>query len=1003
MQNKGAIRLFAILLALVCIYQLSFTFITQRAEKQAIEKANGDSLLEKAYMDSLNDKKIFNILVTNYTYKECKEREINLGLDLKGGMNVVLEISVIDVIRSLSNYSNDPAFNQALTKAREMQKNSKEDFVGLFGKAFTAVAPGDKLSRIFNTRELSDRINPRSTDAEVLNIIRKESEGAIDNSFEILRKRIDKFGVTQPNIQKLETSGRILVELPGVKDPVRVRKLLQGTASLEFWETYDNREIFPILQNVNDKLRDIKKLEKDTLQSDTTQLAITAAPADSIKETADNTKADTASLSLLDDMKKDTASSELTDASTNENLPLFSIMSPNMDRQGNLAEGTSVIGFASFKDTAAINDIFEMKQMKSLLKRDLKLLWSIKAAEWDEKKNIFELHAIKVTGKYGKAPLTGDKVTSARKDFSQTGGSAQVNMTMNAEGTKIWARMTRENVNKAIAIVIDNYVYSAPRVINEITGGSSVITGNFTVEEADDLSNVLKSGKMPAPARIIEEEVVGPTLGKEAINAGMISFIIAFFVVLIYMIIYYHRAGWVADLALIANVLFIFGVLASFQAVLTLPGLAGIVLTLGMAVDANVIIFERVREELRAGKGLRMALADGYNNAYSAIIDGNVTTILTGIILFIFGTGPVQGFATTLIIGILTSLFSGIFITRLIFEGLLNRNQNIKFGNKLTNNFLVNTKIPFIEIRKILYVVSGIVIAIGLFSIFTKGLSLGIDFKGGRTYIVRFDEKVLTTDIQKGLRASLGETPEVKTYGSDKQVKITTKFMIDENSENMNVDSIVESKIFEGLQSFMNTNATKESFHENYLMSSQKVSPVVSYEIMQKAIWAIVFSLIGIFLYIFIRFKDWRYSLGGITSLAHDVLIVIGIYSIFQNVMPFSMEIDQAFIAAILTVIGYSINDTVIIYDRIREWTALYPKREKKELFNGAMNSTLGRTLNTSLTTLFTLIVMFIWGGEVIRGFIFALLVGIGIGTYSSIFNAAPIVYDTLKKKIKSN
>jgi len=984
MQNKGAIKFIAIALALVCVYQLSFTYVTKQVEKNAKAYAKGDSKKEFHYLDSVATETAYNFLwVRKYTYKECKERELNLGLDLKGGMNVTLEVSVVDLLKSLSNYSTDPSFLKAIEMAQSM--DASKDFITRFGNAYETIAPNTRLAAIFNTVELRDRISYNSTNKQVLDVIRTEAEGAIKNSFNIIRTRIDKFGVSQPNIQQLENSGRILVELPGVKEPERVRKLLQGTANLEFWETYENTEIFPFLAQANGKIKELKDAEQKLAEESKKDLKTATAEKKETTEKSDD----------LVKMLKEKEGKDSTSLTTTNSNPLFSVLYPNVDRSGQ-PYGYALVGRAHVKDTATVNKYLNLPQVKALFPRDLRLLWGVKAM--DKAETIFELYAIKTNNKT-KAPLDGSVITDARDEIADRKGASEVSMSMNAEGSRIWARMTGDNIDRCIAIVMDNYVYSAPKVNSEIKGGRSSITGGFSINEAKDLANVLKSGKLPAPAKIIQEEVVGPSLGNEAISAGMMSFIIAFIIVLIYMIAFYHTAGMVANIALVANLFFLFGVLASLGATLTLPGIAGIVLTMGMAVDANVIIYERIKEELRAGKGLRLAVNDGFKHAYSAIIDGNVTTILTGVVLYIFGSGPIQGFATTLIIGILTSLFSAIFIARLIFEWMLNRNQNILFANKWSQNFLHNININFIGIRKILYVVSATVIIIGIGSLTFKGLNYGIDFTGGRTYIVRFDKNVQVAEIRESLTKEFGEAPEVKTFGSANQVKISTKYMIRNNESS--TDSLIETKLFNGLKSYYPQSLKFSDFSTSNqsigILSSQKVGPTIASDIKTGAILAVIFALLSIFIYIAIRFKNWQWGLGGVTSLFHDSLIVISMYSIFYGILPFNMEVDQGFIAAILTIIGYSINDTVIIFDRIREYRVIHPKWELKDSINSAINSTLGRTFNTSMTTIVVLIAIFIFGGDVLRGFIFALLVGITVGTYSSIFNATPIAYDVIK------
>ena len=986
MQNKGAIRLFAILLGLICVYQLMFTFKASNVEKQAKEYAKGDRQKELTYLDSMSSEVVYNLLgLRKYTYKEVKELELGLGLDLKGGMNVTLEVKVVDLVRALSNFSKDSTFNAAIRLAVEKQENSQDDFVTLFGKAFDEVAPNGQLASIFNTLELKDQIKFNSSNAEVLDVLRKETKIAIDNSFNIIRTRIDRFGVAQPNIQPLQTAGRILVELPGVDDPKRVRKLLQGTANLEFWETYDNSEVLPYLGQANQKLVEILALKSD---QPATVADTTAAASSTATDTTNSL------LSELD--SKATADSSTVAADQQRQIPLFSVLQPNISPQGQAYPGAAV-GTSRFKDTATVNNYLKMDQVKALMPRNLAFKWTAKAV--DEKEEFYQLIAIKVTSRDGRAPLEGDVITDARQDYADMGSRPEVTMSMNSEGSKIWARMTKENVGKSIAIVLDGYVRSFPNVNQEITGGRSSITGLESVEEALDLANILKSGKMPAPAVIIAEDVVGPSLGREAINSGMWSFVIAFMLVLGYMLFFYSKkAGLAANISLIVNVFFLIGVLASLGAVLTLPGIAGIVLTMGMAVDANVLIYERVQEELNSGKGLRLAITDGYNAAYSAIIDGQVTTLLTGIVLYLFGSGPIKGFATTLIIGILTSMFTAIFISRLIFERQLSKNKNITFTAKITAQWLRNTKIPFLSKRKLAYYISGSLIVISLISFVTRGFHAGIDFKGGRTYVVRFDKDVKVADVQSALTGAFNNnTPEVKSFGSTKQVRITTSYKIDDMSEN--VDNEIEELMFEGLKKggFIG-DISLDTYTTLNRLSSQKVGPTISDDIKKDAIISIVFALGIIFLYILIRFRNWQYGLGGVVSLTHDTIITLGVFSLFYGLLPFSLEIDQAFIAAILTVIGYSINDTVIVYDRVREYLHLYPKRQLEDNMDHAMNSTLRRTFSTSLSTLVVLFAIFLFGGTSIQGFTFALLVGIGVGTYSSIFVATPVVYDTIRR-----
>jgi SecD/SecF fusion protein len=982
MQNKGAIRLFAILLGLICVYQLLFTYQANETEKEAKAYAKGDKQKEASYLDSISSQPVYNFLfgLKKYTYKEVKELELGLGLDLKGGMNVTLEVKVVDLVKALSNYSKDSTFNAAIRLAVKNQENSQEDFVTLFGQAFEEVSPNGKLASVFNTLELKEQVKYNSTNAEVLDVLRKETKIAIDNSFNIIRTRIDRFGVAQPNIQPLQTAGRILVELPGIDDPKRVRKLLQGTANLEFWETYDIAEVYPFLIEADKKIAEVLSLQA---------ASVTTTKADTTKTVASNDKVN----SLLKEME----SSEKKDTSAVDNMaelakqyPLTSLLRPTGAQSG------PVVGTANWKDTATINNYLKLDIVKSLLPRNLALKWTAKSLDKDE--IYYNMIAIKVTSRDGRAPLEGDVITDARRDYSEMGSRPEVTMRMNSEGAKVWARLTKENIGKSIAIVLDGYVRSFPTVQNEITGGSSSITGLESIEEAEDLANILKSGKMPAPAMIIQEEIVGPSLGREAINSGMWSFLIAFLLVLGYMIFFYsHKAGMTANIALVVNVFFLIGVLASIGAVLTLPGIAGIVLTMGMAVDANVLIYERIQEEINSGKSVRLAVTDGYKAAYSAIIDGQVTTLLTGIVLYIFGSGPIKGFATTLIIGILTSLFTAIFISRLIFERQLSKNKSITFTTKLTSHWLRKAKIPFLEKRKIFYGISGVMILISLISFVVRGFHSGIDFKGGRTYVVRFDKDVKVNEVQNALTASFSQAPEVKSYGGSNQVRITTTYKINDLSEN--VDDEVESLLYEGLKkgSFIG-DVSLDTFIKINRLSSQKVGPTISDDIKKDAALAIFFSLLMIFLYILVRFSNWQYGLGGVLALAHDSIITLGAFSLFYGILPFNLEIDQAFIAAILTIIGYSINDTVIVYDRIREYLHLYPKRTLAENMDKAMNSTLRRTFSTSLTVLIVLFAIFLFGGTSIQGFTFALLIGVGVGTYSSVFVAAPLVYDTIRK-----
>lgn len=990
MQNRGAILTFAILLAAVCLYQLSFTWKANQVKDDAIEFAQGSPEKEFQYLDSMKSEVVFNFLgLKKYTFKDVQELEMNLGLDLKGGMNVTLEVEVKDIIRAMSNYSTDETFVKALARADQLKTNSQDDYVTLFGRAFQEIDPNAKLASIFNTLELRDQINFNTTNAEVLKIVDEQTNAAIGNAFNIIRTRIDRFGVAQPNIQLLETNGRILVELPGVKDQNRVRNLLQGTAMLEFWETYENQDAYPYLAQANAKIAEIEAA---------------SAPAEEVEEAEETATEETTEgeeNSLLSEMEEEVDSAAVDGLEDlQKNYPLFALLNPSTNQSGQLFPGP-IVGMAHAKDTSKVNAYLAMPQVRSLFPRDMIFRWTAKSV--DEAGTYYRLIALKVTTRDGRAPLDGDVITDARQDFDQFGSNPEVSMQMNSEGAKIWQRMTKENVNKSIAIVLDGYVRSFPNVTQEIAGGRSSISGLESIEEAKDLANVLKSGKMPAPARIIQEDIVGPSLGQEAINSGLISFIIAFLLVLAYMLFFYSKnAGLAANVALIANMFFIFGILASLGAVLTLPGIAGIVLTIGMSVDANVLIYERVQEELRAGKGVKLAISDGYKNAYSAIIDGQVTTLLTGVVLYLFGSGPIKGFATTLIIGILTSLFSAIFLTRLIFEWQLRKSGRILFASKATEGWLRNTKIKFLEKRKMFYVISGAFILLSIGSLFVRGLNQGIDFRGGRTYVVRFEQDVKVADVQQALEVVFEEAPEVKTFGDNNQVRITTDYKIDDTSEN--IDNEVEALLMKGLQdgNFIDKSVTLEQFTDDYQMSSQKVGPTISDDIRKDAAIAISFSLIIIFLYILVRFRDWQYGLGAVAALAHDSLIVLGIFSMAYGFLPFSLEIDQAFIAAILTVLGYSINDTVVVFDRIREYLGLHPKRDREENVDAALNSTLRRTFSTSLSTFVVLLAIFLFGGATIRGFTFALLVGVLVGTYSSLFIATPIAHDTRSRIAKA-
>jgi len=1000
MQNKGAIWLFTILLALACIYQLSFTFVASGVESDAKAFANGNEDLENRYLDSMRSEKVYPVL--GFTYGDCKEREINLGLDLKGGMNVTLEVSVPDILAALAaDKEGDENFKKALARARELQKQDDGDFVTLFAKAYKEVAPNAKLVSSFYSLSTKDRLSPTATDEEVAEYLKGESEDAISQSFNVLRTRVNQFGVAQPNIQKLIGTDRIQVELPGVKDKNRVRKLLQGTANLEFWETYENQEVYPLLEEINTKLRliqegkDLKKDTKDStvipLPDDTTAVVAQVTP--------DSLQNDTSALNKLMGLDGDTtkslddllATSE--DTTEQEANPLFEVMRPAIfqDANGQFVYGQGcVVGYVATKDTGKVNKYLKMKEIKALLPPKMKLLWFAKA--YDEEGKFVQLAAMKASDRDGSPALDGDVIVDAYQDYGQFGGSPEVIMVMDATGAQKWKAITGANVGKSVAIAMDGLIYTAPTVNGEIAGGRSSISGNFEVKEAQDLANVIKAGKMPAPARIVEEAIVGPSLGAKAISSGLMSFMLALVVVLLYMIFYYNKAGVASNVALLANLFFIIGALASTNIALTLPGIAGIVLTIGMAVDANVLIYERIREELRAGKTVKLAIEDGYKNSYSSILDANITSLLTGLILWFFGTGPIEGFAKALVVGILTSLFSAIFITRLIFQWQLDKKKVVTFATKITENAFQNVNIAFINKRKLGYIISSIIIIAGIGSMATRGLDYGVDFTGGRNLQVSFDKAVVPSDIGDVLQNVFLDKdgskmrPEVKTYGDNNQVMIATNYLY--NSDDPNAGTMVEDNLKQGLI---------DAGYNPTIESVKSVGPTIADDIKRAGMYSVFFALLVIFLYIVARFRRWQFGLGAIAAIFHDVLIVLSIFSLLYGFLPFSLEIDQAFIAAILTVVGYSINDTVVVFDRIREYLASYKKQPFTDVVNNALNSTLSRTINTSLTTFFVLLMIFIFGGEVIRGFIFALLIGIIVGTYSSVFVASPIAYDLLK------
>jgi len=985
MQNKGLVKLFALLFGLVSIYQLSFTFKANQVEKQAKEIAVSKiaeteeaydakrGIEETRYLDSLSTEPVFNIGIADYTFKEVKEKSMNLGLDLKGGISVILQISVEDILKGLANGSTEPVFIQALADAQELQKDSQNSYLEDFFVAFDAIKGDVKLASpdIFANRDLSEEITFNMTDNDVKPILRTKVDESIVSAFEVLRKRIDQFGVTQPNIQRLGNSGRILVELPGVKDKQRATELITTTAQLEFWDAFQGESFLPFIVQANEVLKDIVETE---------------SPAEEV-ESQDTEDAE-------DDQIADLLGETSTDTTT------VAVANPLIDLvKGQGYQGGPIVALFEEKDKQTVIDYLNMPQVRALLpanQRYVKFAWGIPEPESE----LVELYALQ-GNRENKPPLSGAVITDARNSFAPN-GKPTVSMQMNAKGAKIWEEMTGKafNTGGQIAIVLDNIVYSAPGVTTgPIAGGNSEISGQFTLNEAIDLANVLRAGKLPARAEIVQADVVGPSLGKEAIDSGMKSFLIALSLVLLWMIFYYGKAGIFSDLALMLNILLIFGVLSGLGAVLTLPGIAGIVLTIGIVVDANVLIYERVREELTKGKGQKEAVQDGFSNALSSILDANITTGLTALILFVFGTGPIKGFATTLLIGIVTSLFTAIFITRLLIDWYVNKGNKLDFSTSITKGLFRNININFLKKRKMSYVVSAVIILGGLASLFTTGLDEGIDFVGGRTYTVRFAQDVNPEEVKNDVVATFGSA-EIKTIGSANQLKISTKYKIDENSPE--VDEEVQSKLYETLTTYLPDGLAYDAFASPIdnvgIMYSGKVSPTIADDIKKSSIWAILGSLIVVFLYILIRFKKWQFSLGAVAAVFHDVLIVLGIFSITWNFMPFSMEIDQAFIAAILTVIGYSLNDTVVVFDRIREFLNEHTSWELNKTVNSALNSTLSRTLNTSLTTLVVLLAMFIFGAESLRGLLFALIVGVIVGTYSSVFIATPIMFDTVKK-----
>ena len=983
MQNKGFVKVLAVLLTLVCLFYLSFSFVT----RYHMDKAAQDPRGAAHYLDSVQNEKVW---LGSYTLKQCREMEIGLGLDLKGGMNVILEVSVPDVVKTLADNKTDEAFNKAIAQAAKEQVTSQEDFITLFVRAYKKEAPQGKLAELFATQQLKDKVNTRSTDAEVEKVLREEVKAAVDNSYNVLRTRIDRFGVAQPNIQTLEGSmGRIMVELPGIKEPERVRKLLQGSANLEFWETFEAKEIVPFLISADQKAASLLAMEEktDTVAAQT-ETANTVSAKDSL--TAALKGEQVAESTDMEQLKKQ--------------HPLAAVLQMNQSGVG------AIVGYADYKDTASVNNILAMPEIKKMMPRDLKLMWGVKASDFDKTGRIFELYAIKSTERNGRAPLEGDVITDAKDEYDQFNKPC-VSMSMNTEGARRWAVLTKQNIGKEIAIVLDGYVYSAPRVNGEITGGNSQITGNFTPELTKDLANVLKSGKMPAPARIVQEDIVGPSLGQESINQGIMSFIVALIILMTYMCAMYgFIPGMIANMALFINFFFTLGILTSFQAALTMSGIAGMVLSLGMAVDANVLIYERTKEELRAGKGTKQALSEGYANAFSAIFDSNLTSIITGIILFYFGTGPIRGFATTLIIGILCSFFTAVFLTRLVYEHYMGKDKwlNLTFTTGISKNLMQNVHYNFMGKIKRSFTIWGTIIVICLISFVVRGLSQSIDFTGGRNFVVQFEQKVAPETVRSLLQPKVGDANvQAIALGTDgKTIRVTTNYRIEENSST--IDSEIEEFLYDALKegNLLGEGTTLEIFIDRdnraggSIISSQKVGPSIADDIKTSAIWSVVFALIAIGLYILIRFRNIAFSIGATVALAVDTVLIIGAYSLCHGWMPFSLEIDQTFIGAILTAIGYSINDKVVIFDRVREFFGLYIKRDRAQLFNDSLNTTLCRTINTSLSTLIVLLCIFFLGGDSIRSFAFAMILGVVIGTLSSLFIAAPVAYLTMGNKM---
>ncbi len=983
MQNKGIVIVTAVLLTLASIFYLSFSAATKYYDSQAAMIK--DPIAQQDYKDSV---KYLGI----YSYQKCLETQIGLGLDLKGGMNVILEVSVPDVLENLADHKVDAAFVKSMKEARAEHEVSQSDFITLFVNAFKKNAPGRHLSEIFATQQLQGKVSPNSSDKEVEKVLRSEVQAAIDNSFLVVRTRIDKFGVVQPNIQKLEgQQGRIMVEMPGINEPERVRKLLQGSANLEFWETYNSDEIIPYLSQINQREANHRSGAKEEVADS----AATDTAAVAVAEKAEAKAEAKAAFKTKKDAKADDAAAM---AEAKKQNPLFSVFQPS----GNGA--LSLVGYASARDTAEVNKIIYSALAKQILPADCRLLWSAKPADGIQAKNIYELHAIKVTTSNGRAPIEGDVVTDAKDQFNNLTGSPEVSMTMNSDGARRWAALTKANVGKAIAIVLDGTVYSAPRVNGEISGGQSSISGNFTIEDTKDLANTLKSGRMPAPAHIVQEEVVGPTLGAQSIQQGFISFIFAFIILMIYMVVMYDFIpGMVANGALLLNLFFTMGIMASFQAALTMPGIAGIVLALGMAVDANVLIYERTKEELRAGKNVKAALADGYKNAFSAIFDSNLTSVITAIILMVYGTGLIKGFATTLLISIICSFFTAVFISRLVFEALLKKKERTyTFTTRFSRNFLTGTRVDFLGQTKKAWTVIAAITVVIIVSFFVRGINKGIDFSGGRNYVVQFDHAVKTDDITTKLMPMFPDASvSVITVDNDSRVRVSTNYKINDNSDN--VDQEIMQKLYAGLKDELNgmsyDNFNVKDEHHG-VVSSEMVGPSIADDMTRGAVWSVLLSLVAIALYILLRFRDFSFSMGALVSLAFTSFVIIGFYSLFWGVLPFSMEIDQQFIAAILTIIGYAINDTVVVFDRIREMVGLYPKQDRRDVINKSLNTTLTRTVMTSTTTVLVLFVIFLLGGETIRGFVFAMLFGVILGTLSTIYVATPVAYSMMRRKM---